>query len=112
MFAPQLEPHSTNGAHGSQRSDPFATLDLDDATLPGLETITVWTRVKGVYRYRVHNYSNEQPLTDSGARVSIYNAGGLLEQYEVPTTGTGRFWTVFELNGESGELTDINTLGQ
>lgn len=101
-----------------------ATLDVDDVTSYGPETITIATWEEGdVYRYSVHNYSNRLSddaavgLNDSPALVQVYGQSGLIRSYSPPgaSAGDGDTWRVFELSYSSGSfvINDANgeTLG-
>ncbi len=89
-------------------ASPWAWLDVDDVTSYGPETVTITSVQSGTYNYGVFNYSNEHPLIDSGAKVEVYNHSGLIKTYYVPTSGTGRWWNIFSMNG--GVITTINTI--
>ncbi|PID29561.1 MAG: hypothetical protein CR982_02530 [Candidatus Cloacimonadota bacterium] len=92
----------------SYDGEVYAQLDLDDISAFGPETITIYHQTSGVYKYIVHNYSGSPSITESGAQVKVYKGSNLIETYNVPTNGSGRFWNVFELEGEN--ITPINTI--
>jgi hypothetical protein len=94
---------------GSRGAPPFAQLEIDDTTGLGPETITITQTLPGTYQYAVHNFSNDGPLAGSGARVQVYGAGGLLQQFTPPPQGGGRWWTVFTLTG--GSIAPVNRIG-
>jgi len=85
-----------------------ATLDRDDTSSYGPETITITVPQVGTYRYFVHNYSGTPDITSSGGQVRVYDETGLITTVSVPTTGTGRYWNVFTLSG--GTLTSVNQI--
>jgi uncharacterized protein YfaP (DUF2135 family) len=94
-------------------SSPFAYLDLDDTDGNGPETLRIQmngtgTYYGGAYRYYVHNYSQDASLTASNAMVRVYIDGVLSKTYQVPTTGSGIYWHVFDVSGST--FTDVNTL--
>jgi len=93
---------------GSTARFPFAQLDLDSTTGEGPETLTITQVQVGESVYAVHNYSNERALAGSGARVQVYAGGRLQHSFGAPTLGSGRWWTVFTLNG--GVLRPVNQL--
>jgi hypothetical protein len=95
---------------GNCNTFPFACLDVDDTTSFGPETITIKQRYAGTYVYAVYNYSNETAITSSGGRVQIYGPSGLVATYNVPTSGNGRWWYVFDLNGSTGQITPRNVI--
>lgn len=81
----------------------YADLDLDDLVSYGPETVTIYERSDGVYRYSVHDYSNRAStsstaLAQSGAQAQVYQGGSLTRTFNVPSGG-GTLWTVFELDG-------------
>ncbi|MCU1677087.1 MAG: hypothetical protein JWM93_1845, partial [Frankiales bacterium] len=92
---------------GDCTATPFACLDNDVTTGNGPETITITQQLPGVYRYAVHNFSGFPNIDVSGARVDVYINNALAQSFSVPT-GSGRYWTVFELNGTV--ITPINTI--
>ncbi len=98
---------------GRRNQAPYDSLDWDDTYQFGPETISIYQQFSGVYRYSVHNFSNrsENPstvLSESGARVSIYQGNNLVRTFNVPNSIGGTLWTVFELSGSS--ITPINTM--
>ena len=97
------------GNRGSATSPPFATLDIDVTNGFGPETITIQRLLPGQYTYAVHNFSNEAPLSSSGAQVQVFSSTGLVSTFTVPA-GSGRWWTVFTLNGSTGAITPVNTI--
>ena len=94
------------------------TLDRDELTAPGTETITI-TKVKsGTYSYSVHNYGDRAGDTDakktnlqkSGAFVTIYyNALSNNPTVYNVQKGGGNLWTVFTFT-TSGGLTEVGTM--
>ena len=101
---------------GNQDDCPFAELDVDDVTSFGPETVTITERFDGTYVYAVHNYSDELggssvPITQSNAQVQVFGEGGLIQSFSVPASGSGFWWHVFNMNGETGAITPINTIG-
>jgi len=100
-----------------------ANLDVDDVTSYGPETVTIEELHSGMYEYHVLDFTNcgcSDPSTDpnpqstalsqSEARVEIYSGNSLLTTFEVPS-GYGTNWHVFDINGETGEIIPVNTLG-
>lgn len=86
----------------------YAELDVDDVNGYGPETITSFKQVDGVYRFFVNNYSLDAPLVKSGAKVELYKDGNLIKVFNIPTSGEGEYWNVFEIN--NGILTTINQI--
>jgi len=109
--------HLYYNSTGDKLSAPFSLLDVDDTSSYGPETITIYTLQPGIYRYAIHNFSaaydGDQatvPITSSSAKVEVYASTGLVKSYKVPSTGVGRCWEVFSLNGTTGEITTINRI--
>lgn len=93
------------------------SLDVDDVSSFGPETITIRAFRDGMYRYSVHNFSNQsstgaQGIFASPARVEVYNEQGLLRAYAAPQppTSGGNTWRVFEINVQGGNrsIADVN----
>jgi hypothetical protein len=97
---------------GNKDDCPFAELDVDDVTSFGPETVTISQRVaSGIYRYAIHYFSLTPAMTQSGARVQVFDASGLVVTYDIPTEGEGVWWNVFEMDSATGAITEINTIG-
>ena len=91
---------------------PYACLDVDDIMSYGPETVTIRRRYNGKYSYAVHLFAGTGSLATSGARVWVYDANGFVASYAVPTSGQGRWWYVFDLDGATGTLTPRNYFSQ
>ena len=110
--------HVYYASRGNLTSAPFASLDLDDVSGNGPETITIaQITAGGVYRYSVHDFSNRASTTSSalgssGAKVQVYDTRGVAHDFFVPG-GAGTLWTVFELTGppDNPVITPLNTMG-
>ena len=92
-----------------------ASLDVDDTSSYGPETITI-TEMSGIYTYYVHDYSNKYEenntqLAASGATINVYLGSGSMPEYTfyVPN-GVGTSWHVFTYNANTGEFTFPNTM--
>ena len=87
-----------------------ATLDVDDRSGYGPETITI-TDTASTWYIGVHNYSfnSMNELSASLATIKVYTVGVEPKVYSVPQ-GTGEFWTVCKISG--GTVTDINKIGR
>ena len=111
--------HHINFANLSEEG--FADLDIDDRVSFGPETITLTADTNGMYRYSVHNWSNQTETGSQGiageidssirARVQVYSDQGLVREYRAPASTPGNTWRVFEMNVASGSVTftDRNT---
>lgn len=86
----------------------YAALDHDDTTSYGPETTTIYEQLSGVYQFSVHNFSAESALAGCGAKVKVYAGSSVVATFNVPTTGTGNVWRVFQLYGST--IVPINTL--
>ena len=42
--------------------------------------------------------------------MQVYGPSGLVATYPVPTSGSGRWWYVFDFNGGTGALTPRNII--
>jgi 5-hydroxyisourate hydrolase-like protein (transthyretin family) len=119
-----LDSHITGPISGTNRfhvyfsnenysnGDFNANLDVDDTNSYGPETITLKNISNGLYRYSVHDYSNKNSssstaLSNSGAKVMVYNGGQIIREFNVPPEA-GTLWTVFEINNNM--LIDKNTM--
>jgi hypothetical protein len=94
---------------GSDITEPFIFLDVDDRESYGPETITIKV-LDSLCQYAVHNFSGTPALTSSDAHVDIYSEGALVAGYDVPTSGTGDWWYVGDLD-TNGTITLQNTIG-
>jgi hypothetical protein len=87
----------------NQTPDAGVNLDVDDVTSYGPETTTISILRNGLYRYSVHNYSEQGStgglgIANSPAIVEVYSYNGLLNKFTAPAfTGTGNAWRVFEM---------------
>ena len=121
---PDLDSHLTGPLAGGERFHVYyvnqnpagagANLDVDDTTSYGPETITITEQRSGTYKYYVHDFTNQDnpentALAQSGARVDVYREEGLIASYQVPS-GTGTIWHVFNMDGDTGEITPVNTI--
>ncbi|NLK23789.1 MAG: PEGA domain-containing protein, partial [Clostridiales bacterium] len=90
----------------------YADLDLDDLNSYGPETVTIRRLVDGKYRYFVHNFTGNPDLGSSEAKVKIYQGQGdtttVLREFVLPLgAGNQRYWAVFDMYVEDGEVTEI-----
>ena len=78
-----------------------ASLDTDDTSSYGPETITFSNSTTGKYKYYVHNYSEKgksvsSSLSSSGVKVTVYKGSQVTSYY--PKAEAGTVWKVFEIN--------------
>lgn len=90
-------------------------LDLDDTDGNGPETITIVEQQDGTYTYAVFNYARasygeETTIPVSSAVVRVYKGDREIYTFMPPTTGDGNWWYVFDLDGATGTITEVNTL--
>jgi hypothetical protein len=117
LWLPESEAFEVYFANeGHLNACPFAQLDVDDITSFGPETVTIAQRFDGTYRYAVHNFSADfggdpDPIRQSGAQVQVFGQSGLVASYSVPTSGDGFWWHVFDMDGQTGAITTVNTIG-
>jgi len=104
--------HIYYNSQGSATSAPYAALDHDVTSGYGPETMTIYQMFDGTYQYYIYNYSGSPDITTSQAVLQIYNDNGLVQTLQVPTTGTGRYWNVCDINGSNGQLTIHNVIQQ
>lgn len=114
-YASKLNPAGTPPAGAA-----VASLDRDDTTSYGPETITLSGRLNsGVYRFSIHDYTNRNTaastaLANSGARVELYTAGSAAAWTFYVPNQPGNVWTVFELSGSDlvfPTVAAVNTMG-
>lgn len=87
----------------------IASLDVDDTSGYGPETITLSTNSNSDYFYIVRKYDGYEYLSQSNAKVTLYQDGRMLGTFNVPTDqGTGDYWNVFAITG--GKIVACNTV--
>ena len=89
-----------------------AELDRDDTRSYGPETITITALRDGMYRYSVHNYSNQSNnggvgIYESPTEVRFYDESGLVNVYVAPEAeeGDGNTWRVLEFTVSGSTIT-------
>ena len=114
LLTPEIEGqnyHISYSNRGSANSAPYATLDTDDVNGYGPETITIKQSFSGTYVYYIYQYSSDSNFPSSNAVIQIYNSPDCnAVTVKVPTGGTGRYWHVCNINGETGSVTVINEI--
>ena len=92
----------------------FACIQSDARHGNGPETILILPVKVGLYHYAVFNYAHAvNPgliplLSQADAQVDVYGESGLLRTFRAPTTGTGDWWHVFDLDGVTQEIRPVN----
>jgi hypothetical protein len=62
--------------------------------------------------YAVNRFSGPTDLSQTGAQVKLFDAGGnLLNTYPVPNSGTDDWWDLLRIDGDTGQVTVINSMG-
>jgi len=101
--------HVYQGKRHYKGKDESAWLGSDGNKGYGPEVISLEWMHASTYRFFVHAYSTERPLAGCGAKVTIYDAGGWCgHEVTIRSQGLGRFWHVFDMDGESGAVTVFN----
>lgn len=93
--------------YGNQIDANNNTLDVDDTTSYGPETMTINHLDNGLYKYYVADYSNcsggnhtSVDMSYSSAMVSVYDKSGLVQTFYVPNNCQGVIWEVFEIRNK------------
>lgn len=88
-----------------------AYLDVDDTDSYGPETITIHQYLDGLYRYSIHNYSDQSTegglgIYNSPTKVEIFDSNGILGTYAPKpfTAGAGNTWRVLEFSVTNGVI--------
>ncbi len=95
---------------GSYDMNPYAILDVDDQNGYGPETITIQQFFTGTYQYYIQKYAGAEYLSQSNAVVQIYDINGLLQTVNVPTSGTGNYWYVCDIDGSTQAVKLVNQI--
>ncbi|MDX8404908.1 MAG: cadherin-like domain-containing protein [Mariprofundus sp.] len=102
--------HVFFGNNGSTTVSPFAQLNIDVTSGFGPETITISQTTPGTYHYFVRNFSRNPAITTSSAVVKIFQGAAQVGAFNVPVTGVGRDWHVFDIDGQTGTIIPINSI--
>lgn len=90
----------------------IASLDVDDVSSYGPETVTIVNaHTDATYYYSVKDFTDRYDATstkmsESGANVKVYQGSVLVKEYNVPLNQAGYIWNVFKI--ENGNVVDIN----
>ncbi len=90
----------------------IVSLDRDDTSSFGPETITISAQSQGIFRYSIHDFTNKastisSALSLSSAQVKVVREGKPDRIFNVPNA-EGTLWTVFELDNDT--ITPVNTM--
>lgn len=97
----------------SEGNSFVASLDIDDVTSYGPETVTIINAADDkTYYYSVHDFTNgysqtSTQMANSGATVKVYRGSTLVKEYSISNRSQGTIWNVFKI--ENGRIVDINT---
>lgn len=107
--------YSVDTYNPSSAVTPIIILDVDDTSSYGPETTTINTFQNGLYRFSVHNYSDQSTsggaqIYSSPAKVDVYGTTGLIKSYTAPAfvSGGGNTWIVFEMTVANGVYTIVD----
>lgn len=103
-----------NGA-GAGNPNYDAALDVDDVSSYGPETITLkgsfWNAPIVTRRgYSLFNWTNEQSLANSNAKVMVLKSTGVVRTYIVGSSQTNRWWQIFCLTANKS-IIDVGQTG-
>lgn len=101
--ADALDPCATEGT--------IASLDVDDTSAYGPETMTICKRYSSTYHYYIYNYSGSPYYDASNAKVRVSTATGTHYSFDVPydAGNSDRYWHVFDID-EYGNIVPINVI--
>ena len=96
-----------NFMSASYNGETIATLDLDDVSSYGPETVTITVRADllegekhfsySVQDFTNRNSTNSYELSMSDATIHVYSGNSLLNTYYVPKSKMGTVWNVFDI---------------
>lgn len=93
--------HIYSGERGDCTIYPNACLEVDYQYGFGPETIAVRKTENGNYFFGVLNYyqgyPGVPPISRTAAQVEIFDENGLVQAFQVPSSGDGDFWYVFSM---------------
>jgi hypothetical protein len=116
LEAPNPPTHIDFVERGDCTTFPNACLEVDYQKGYGPETMAVRYLESTVYYYGVLNYYAGYPgvpkITQSHAKIRLYQEDGNILEYSVPTSGEGDFWYVFKLisDGSTATVVDANCI--
>ena len=116
LEAPDPPTHISYDYTGDCTTFPNACLEADYKKGFGPETLAIRNLENTVYYYGVVNYYAGYPgvpdITELNAKIRVYQEGGTILEYDVPTSGTGDFWYVFKLvsDGSTATVFEMNCI--
>jgi hypothetical protein len=93
---------------------PYACIQVDAIFGSGPETVDIQqlpgetTYYFGILNY-YDTYPGVPPITSSRAQIQVYNQDGLMQTYQVPSSGDGNLWYAFKFDS-SGTFTTTNCI--
>ncbi len=108
LFYPYMQTSNPQGRN--------IVLERDGGPPSGIETIVIKNRFDGTYTYRVHDHTNDlskdaAALTTSGAVVTVFKGFQEVSRFEVPVNQAGNLWEVLTIDGGTGAIIPVNTMG-
>jgi len=99
----RLKPCETEGT--------IATLDVDDTSSFGPETVSICKTFEYEYKYYIYNYSGSPYFDSSNAQVRIKTASGYSKTFNIPYDpgNNSRYWHVFNID-QYGNIVPINNI--
>jgi hypothetical protein len=88
---------------GSCVNFPYACVEADTTQGSGPETVDISKlNANTMYYFGVLNvnasYDGVPPITESKAKIQVFDTSGLIHTFNVPTSGTGDLWYVFMMD--------------
>lgn len=84
-------------------------LDVDDTDSFGPETITLKPQHLKPYYYYIYNYSDDDSIANSQAKVEVFKGNRLIRSFNIPVNqGDGRYWNLFAI--VNGNIITNNTV--
>jgi hypothetical protein len=99
---------------GSCSQYPYACVETDAQYGSGPETVDIRRlQPKTAYYFGLLNfyasYNGVPPITESQAKIQVYDTTGLIATLDVPTSGSGDLWYAFMFDS-SGTITTTNCI--
>lgn len=95
---------------GTLDAHPWAQLDQDVRHGFGPEIITLRRAIPGIYRFAVKAHSDDAPLADCGAVVTLDIGSGPSRVFACPPNGEGRWWHVFDYDSTGDRIVEVNVI--
>jgi hypothetical protein len=100
-----------NTLYYANRNIGNCSLDTDDVTGYGPETVTIYKVENYTYNYYIKHCSGNGSIATSSACVTIYFGNDSSPAYVIyPPEQSGRFWNIFTYNAVTGEFVIHNSI--